>query len=363
MESSKNAEGIFEKITKVIKDASDTVTKAVGDAGNFVGNAAKDVAAFATNTYNSASASVIKTLDQNGDGQVNVDDLIILGMRAPGVHVKRDVFLRNEFFKNHPEDVVNDAIARTPALAGIPSEEIDKIADSVIAFERNCVSGISTALGMPGGWAMLATIPTDLVQYYGFTLRAIQKLLYLYGFPEIDVDDADGIQLDHDTINQITICLAIMQGVASANSIIKAIANALAKGVEKKLLKAALTKGAIYPFIKKFMAYFSVRMTKAIFAGAVKKAIPVVGGVIGGGITFFSFSPACSRLKASLQDTLLSNPTGHSITQDELNITNAIMTGETIILDDELDKEIEKETAIDTTTTIIDSSPDDNTVT
>ena len=53
----------------------------------------------------------------------------------------------------------------------------------MINFERNCVSGISAALGMPGGVAMSATIPADIVQYYGYTLRAAQKLMYLYGFP------------------------------------------------------------------------------------------------------------------------------------------------------------------------------------
>ena len=46
------------------------------------------------------------------------------------------------------------------------------------------VSGISAALGAPGGAAMAATIPTDIMQYYGYTLGA-QELMYLYGFPEI----------------------------------------------------------------------------------------------------------------------------------------------------------------------------------
>lgn len=52
-------------------------------------------------------------------------------------------------------------------------------------------------------------------------------------------------------------------------------------------------------------------MTKQVFAGFFKKAIPVVGGVIGGGITYLSFKPCCDKLKESLQDTLLSNPNHH----------------------------------------------------
>ena len=57
-------------------------------------------------------------------------------------------------------------------------------------------------------------------------------------------------------------------------------------------------------------------MTKSIFAGFFKKAIPVVGGIVGGGITFFSFKPCCYRLKAALQDTMLSNP-NHKSTSEE----------------------------------------------
>ena len=55
--------------------------------------------------------------------------------------------------------------------------------EAVIRSERLKVSGISAALGTPGGAAMAATIPADIAQYYGCMLRVAQKLLYLYGFP------------------------------------------------------------------------------------------------------------------------------------------------------------------------------------
>ena len=38
-------------------------------------------------------------------------------------------------------------------------------------------------------------------------------------------------------------------------------------------------------------------MTKEVFAGFFKKAIPVVGGVVGGGLTFVSFKPCCDKLR------------------------------------------------------------------
>ena len=275
-----------------------------------------------TNLIIKVKDSIIKALDQNGNGEIDIEDIITLAFKTPGVHVTRANFLQKELYKNHPQAVIDKAIATTPAQAGISSDEIDNIADEVINYERNCVSGISAALGAPGGLAMAATIPADIVQYYGYTLRATQKLLYLYGFPEVDSDE-EGIRLDSQTINQLILCLGVMNGVAGANNAIKGMAKALAVGVEKKLLNAALTKGTFYPLVKEIAKWFGIKMTKSIFAGFFKKAIPVVGGIVGGGITFFSFKPCCYRLKAALQDTMLSNP-NHKSTSEENSFINSI---------------------------------------
>lgn len=108
--------------------------------------------------------TIIKQLDANKDGKVDIQDIIAQAIRLPGIRIDRSAFLRKELFKNHTEEEIEAVIAKNPASAGIPSEEIDRIADDVIVFERNCVSGISAALGTPGGFAMVATIPADIVQ-------------------------------------------------------------------------------------------------------------------------------------------------------------------------------------------------------
>ena len=272
-----------------------------------------------------AVGKATEALDANNDGTVDIQDIIILAIKLPGVHITRESFLRKELFKNYPPEVIDDAVARTPALAGISEADIDRIADEVIKFERNCVSGISVALGVPGGAAMAVTIPADVVQYYGYTLRAIQKLLYLYGFPEID-SDGEGISLDSETINRIVVCLGVMNGVAGANNAVKALAKALSVGVEKKLIAAALTKGTLYPILKSTLKWFGVKLTKEIFAKTVKNAIPVVGGIVGGGITFLSFKPCCMRLKDVLTDTMLSNP-AHISSAEEEHVFSHIVDG------------------------------------
>ena len=288
--------------------------KLAGDVGritiNMANTAEKKTAEMITKTKTGVTKSkdaVMDKLDVNGDGKVDVEDIIILGMRIPGIRIHREEFLRKELSKNYSDEVVEMAILQNPSYAGISVEEMDRIAEEIIIYERNCVSGISAALGTPGGLAMAATIPADIAQYYGYLLRAAQKLLYLYGFPEIHTGE-DGQELDTETINILTLCMGVMYGVAGANNAIKAMAKALASGVEKQLLKKALTKGTIYPIVKNVAKWFSVNMTKQVFAGFFKNAIPVIGGVIGGGLTFVTFKPCCVKLQDSLRDTLLSNP-------------------------------------------------------
>lgn len=282
---------------------------------NKVGNITVDVANKSKDLTVKSKDTIVDAIDQNGNGEIDIEDVIIMGLKVPGIKINRSDFLQKEFFKNYSQSVIDDAIANTPANAQIPAKEIDKIADEIIKYERNCVSGISAALGAPGGVAMVATIPVDIAQYYGYMLRVTQKLLYLYGFPEIDTEEK-GQKIDSEIINILILCLGTMYGVAGANNAIKAMAKALASGVEKKLIRTALTKGTIYPIVKSVMKWFNVNLTKKIFAEAFKKAIPVIGGVIGGGLTFVTFKPCCDKLKVSLQDTLLSNP-NHNITDEE----------------------------------------------
>ena len=254
-----------------------------------------------------AKQAVIEAIDENQNGQIDIEDIVIKGFKTPGIRINREQFLRKELVKICTEDTIQIAVDKNPMAANIPLEEIDKIADEVIKFERTCVSGISAALGVPGGWAMVATIPADIIQYYAYMLRAAQKLLYLYGFPELTSDE-DGVKIDSGTMNILIVCLGVMYGVGGAKNALLIMSKALGQGVKKELLKKALTKGTIYPIVKKVCKWFSINLTKEVFSSFFEKAIPVVGGVVGGAITFLSFKPCCDKLKESLQDTVFTNP-------------------------------------------------------
>lgn len=260
-----------------------------------------------SDTLEKTKETVFKAVDANGDGQVDIEDVILLAFRVPGVSVKRDTFLKKELSLKYDAEIIEDVIRTTPMRANIAKDDLDKISTSIIQNERLKVSGISAALGTPGGAVMAATIPADIAQYYGCMLRVTQKLLYLYGFPQIEFKE-DEQSFDTETMNQIILCMGVMFGVANAKNGLLAIAKALGTGVEKQLVKKALTKGTIYPIVKSISKWFGVKMTKEVFAGFFKKAIPLVGGAIGGGLTYATFKPCCDKLKNVLQDTYLSNP-------------------------------------------------------
>ena len=267
---------------------------------------------------------LINAFDENGNGQIDIEDVIIKCMKIPGIKVNREEFLRKEFGNKLSKEVIDKAILENPMKAKIKSEFIDEIADDVIKFEKLQVSGISAALSAPGGWAMLATIPADIVQYYGYLLKTMQKLLYLYGYPQLDFE-YEGNLLDSESMGIVVTCLGIMFGVGTANKLLHKLSPALAEGLGKKFMRTAVTKQTVwYPALKKICRVFNYTLTKEAFRAAMKKAIPVIGFAVGGTITYFSFGPCCKKLQTQLKDTIFSNPNYVEPVYDDLEVEGDI---------------------------------------
>lgn len=327
------------KVISAPNDKMKTVGTQLKNLAGNVGEKAGAVAKKSTDVMDKTKEAVFKAVDVNGDGQIDIEDVILMAFKVPGVSINREIFLRKELSQKYNSEVIEQAIMDNPMRANISQDDIERIAVSVINNERLKVSGISAALGTPGGAAMAATIPADIAQYYGCMLRVAQKLLYLYGFPQIEFKESEQA-FDTETMNQIILCMGVMFGVANAKNALLAIAKALGTGVEKQLVKKALTKGTIYPIVKSISKWFGVKMTKEVFAGFFKKAIPLVGGVVGGGITYATFKPCCDKLKKVLQDTYLSNPDYKEKEEDIIDIESGIEVD--INEEDMIDVEIEE---------------------
>jgi len=238
-------------------------------------------------------------------GYTNFEKMLRAALELPGVGIDRAAFLRRELSKFCDDDVINEAIAKNPAQAGISNRTIDSIAKACINYETRKVSAISAVAGLPGGLAMIATVPADAAQFFGHVVRILQKLAFLYGWEDIFKKNGDG--LDDETTNELTLFLGVMFGVNAANTALSRVAGLAAVGVEKMLLKQALTKGTIYPIVKKIAAIIGVKMTKATFAKGIGKVIPVVGAAASGVITLAIFKPMATRLKNYLATLPMAN--------------------------------------------------------
>lgn len=220
------------------------------------------------------------------------------------VYIDRTDFLKRELSKYCSAEMIEVAIEYNPAYAGISEEIINKIADSCINYKTLKVSSISFASGIPGGFAMAATVPADLTQYYAHVLRIIQKLAYLYGWQSLI--GAKG-QLDDETSQLLTLFTGVMFGVKGTTSAVTKLSASMAQKVSKTLASKPLTKSVIYPIVKKVATILGVKMTREVFAKGVSKIIPVAGGVISGGLTFVSYKPMAVRFKKYLAGLVLAS--------------------------------------------------------
>ncbi|MDU5761393.1 MAG: hypothetical protein E6Z81_03315 [Schaalia odontolytica] len=222
-------------------------------------------------------------------------------VRIRGVRIARDEFLRQELRKLHmSDDAIASAVDSNPVVAGVCLTDLDKLADGIISFETNKSTAMSFAAGLPGGFAMLGTIPADLTQYYVHAFRIMQKLAYLYGWREL-LSDMD--EVDDETIGVLAVFFGVMLGVGGAAQSLTAFARSVAvPAFQKQLTKHALTKTSWYPVMKHCLRYIGINLTKKSFAQGVSKVIPVIGGVVSGGMTFVSLQSQSHRLKNHLRE-------------------------------------------------------------
>ena len=205
-------------------------------------------------------------------------------LAVPGVTVNREKFLRSALQRIADEEQIEQAIATRPALAGIDITKIDGRANVIIRKHVTRASGISFAAGIPGGFAMLGTIPADLAQYFFHLTVMAQELAYLYGWPDLLHEG----ELDDIAQADITMFIGAMMGVGAAK-----------QGLQQ-LSARAVTHHASSMLAKRVGRYIGVKITKDTFTRGFAKAIPLLGGFIGAGLTASTMLPMARRLKQDL---------------------------------------------------------------
>ncbi|MBR1713640.1 MAG: hypothetical protein IJ717_01660 [Treponema sp.] len=226
-------------------------------------------------------------------------DVLKTAVKMPGANVDRDSFLKKELKQYCSDDKVKLAVEKGVIQANIDRNILEKIADGVINYHSTIVTGTSFAAGLPGGFAMLATIPGDIAQFYWHVIVVSQKLAYVYGWPDLF---EEGSEPSDEFLMQMSLFIGVMSGVQGANQAIKALSKAFAGQIAKRLPQYALTKVGIYNVAKQVAKWLGVKLTKETFAKGISKSIPILGGLLSAGITLATFPTMAKRLKEELRD-------------------------------------------------------------
>lgn len=223
-------------------------------------------------------------------------EIITTVVQLPGIRVDRNEFLLTQF-KDEASEKREEILEKGTIEAGCTALELRKRAERLLSERTLASTAASFLAGLPGGFAMAATIPADMLQYYAVALRTAQEIAYLYGEQDIWKNGS----VDDETVrNQLIMYIGVMLGASGAAQAVRVMASKLAQQALKKLPQQALTKTIVYPIIKSICKFFGVHMTKNVFAKGVNKLIPVIGGIISGGITLATMHPMGKRLTDAL---------------------------------------------------------------
>lgn len=266
---------------------------------------------------------------------IMLEEIVGKAIQIPGVKVDRNQFLAEIF--SLKVDLLENIINKGPVEAGITREEINNIANKLIVKRTSQSSIASFVAGVPGGIAMAATIPADILQFFGMSLRLAQELSYLYGADDLWKNE----KIDDEKVkNQLILYCGVMFGVSGAVSGVRVLSTQVAKTALKKIPQKALTKTFWYPMIKKICSFVGYTLTKKTLATGVSKAIPFIGGVISGTINFASMMPMARNLNETLDNVTF------DYSEEEFNRDIELLSNETAEVSEE-DKQNFKEKFVD----------------
>ena len=262
---------------------------------------------------------------------ISYEDIIVQSMKLPLVKIDRNDFLRKQFEHLVESDTMELILQDGTIKAGVKSELLDKLAKAAIKQETLRVTALSTGAGVPGFKFMAVTVPADLVQFYAHVFRIAQKLAYIYGWQSF-IDD-------EETKNKMLVFLGVMEGVGLANKTLMSFALERGPIIGARVAAKPLTKTLWYPILKTILQNLGVKITKKSIGNFVSKAVPIVGGVVSGGVSYVIYKSMAKNLAGRL--SALSKMTPEEILDYFDKSNNAIhevdvIDAEVVVLDEEV---------------------------
>jgi len=223
---------------------------------------------------------------------VSFEAIIAKAMELPLVKIDREKFLTKQFGDRVNAKTMNFILAEGTVKAHVKQQVLDKMAKEAIIYETAKVTAIATVADIPGGLAMIGTVPADLAQFYAHVFRIAQKLAYIYGWQELSDDDG--------TQNRLILFLGVMTGVQAAGKAVMKFALEAGPKIGARVAAKPLMKTAWYPVLRRVLRDVGIKMTKPILGKTIATVVPILGGVVSGGLAVATFRPMAKKLAVYL---------------------------------------------------------------
>ena len=237
--------------------------------------------------------------DQVLESLPTFDEVVAQAVRLPGTGVDRSEYLTKALGRKHAPRVVQAAIDTTPARAGLTQKQIARAAKNSIARDGRRTTALSFAAGIPGGIAGAVTIPADMIQFYGYLIRTIQKLTYLYGWRDL-VHIEEGTA-DRAASRALLVFLGVMGDVKRADKVFKQLATRRIAGASDQVLRSMMLMGGFDDDLEEISVELGKKMARRLTGQVAGKTVPVVGGIVSGVLTNTGYGDMSKRLLKELQ--------------------------------------------------------------
>jgi hypothetical protein len=217
----------------------------------------------------------------------------------PGVTVDRDKFLRRVLSDLCSSEDLENVIAGNPTQY-FDLKILDSVADSEINSTRKKVSAISAGTGLGSNPVLSVALAFgDMAQYMAFSMNIAQKLAYLYGYPDLRDDNG---KITQKTLGMLVPMLGVMFGAKGSGAAMDVIAKELGRRALKKIPEDMMEKMLKNQMVKRIMQILGIKSSEKLPQKAGSKLVPFIGAPISWAFTYFTFAPACKKLKKVLHD-------------------------------------------------------------
>lgn len=237
-----------------------------------------------------------KVLAKQDDQFQFVMQMIGKSAQLPGVKVNRETFLKEQF----PDSPYIDSVLQHGPPHVYAMDTIRRKVDQLIKRNTRKTTSISFLTGLPGNPVlMVAGGSADVMQYFGYAIHMAQQIAYMFGEDDLFRGKTDHVS--EEAKIRIIAYLGVMLGVSGAVTLMAKVAQKAGANIGKKVAGKALTKTVWYPLLKRVAAVLGAKITKKTVEKTITKSVPVIGGVVSGGITYATFRPMGGRLAKTLE--------------------------------------------------------------